>query len=412
MVTQAGVLVGIIGKTNVGKSTLFSALTMIPVKIENRPFVTLEPNVGIGYVRHTCPHKILGLPKCDARNSICIEGNRFVPVKIIDVPGLVSGAHEGRGLGNKFLDSLRQADVLLHVIDASGSTDPEGRPTKPGSYDPYEDVILIEREFDLWLASIIKSDWNRFSKTLDSLSPSEAIDRLAQRLSGLSIGKSSVARALEEARLAGTRFSSWRDEEIQIFASTLRRISKPTIIVANKADIPESVDIIKNLEKRLKGRIIIPVSAEAELALRKASSAGLIRYIPGDPNYEVIYREKATPAQERALEKIRSFMERSGGTGVQRALNTAVFEALNMIVIYPVEDPVRMSDSRGNILPDAILARRGITARELAYMIHTELGEGFLYAVNARDKTRLGADHVLSDGDVIKIVSARKKQAR
>ncbi len=412
MVMQTSVLVGIIGKTNVGKSTLFSALTLIPVKIENRPFVTLEPNVGIGYVRQECPHKILGLSRCDARNSVCIEGNRFVPVKIIDVPGLVPGAREGRGLGNKFLDSLRQADALLHVIDASGSTDPEGRPAKPGSYDPYEDVVLIEKEFDLWLASIIKSDWNRFSKTLDSLPLSDAIERLSQRLSGLSIAKSHVARALDETKLAGTRFSSWRDEEIQIFASSLRKVSKPTVIVANKADIPESIDIIKSLEKRLQGRIIIPVSAEAELALRRASSAGLIKYIPGDPSYTLIDRGRITPAQERALEKIRSFMERCGGTGAQKVINTAVFQALDMIVVYPVEDPVRMSDGSGNILPDAILARRGTTARELAYMIHTELGEGFLYAVDAKTRARLGADHVLRDGDIIRIVSTRKKQAK
>ncbi|HWQ16600.1 MAG TPA: redox-regulated ATPase YchF [Sulfolobales archaeon] len=412
MVTQTSVLVGIIGKTNVGKSTLFSALTMIPVKIENRPFVTLEPNVGIGYIRQTCPHKILGLPRCDARNSICIEGNRFVPVKIIDVPGLVAGAHEGRGLGNKFLDSLRQADVLIHVIDASGSTDPEGRPVKPGSYDPYDDVILIEREFDLWLTSIIKSDWNRLSKTLDSLPLSEAIERLSQRLSGLSIKKSHVVRALEETKLSGSRFSSWRDEELQIFVSSLRKISKPTIIAANKADIPEAIDIIKSLEKRLQGRIMVPISAEAELALRRASSAGLIRYIPGDRDYTIIDRGRMTPAQERALEKIRSFMERFGGTGVQRIINTAVLEALDMIVVYPVEDPVRMCDSNGNILPDAILARKGVTARELAYMIHTELGEGFLYAIDAKTKARLGSDHVLGDGDIVKIVSTRKKQAR
>jgi len=411
-VTQASVIVGIIGKTNVGKSTLFSALTMVPVKIENRPFVTLEPNIGIGYVRRECPHKILGLPRCDARNSVCIDGNRFIPVKVVDVPGLIPGAHEGRGLGNKFLDSLRQADVLLHVIDASGSTDSEGRPVKPGTYDPYEDVIQIEREFDLWLASIIKSDWARLAKTLDSMPPSDAIEKLSQRLSGLSIRRTHVVKALEESGLSSHKFSSWRDEEILIFASTLRRISKPTIIVANKADIPGAEDIIKRLVRRLGERIIIPTSAEAELALRRASSAGLIRYIPGDAGFTIIDRSRLSQAQEKALERIKNVIEKLGSTGVQKAINTAIFEALNMITVYPVEDPGRMVDSEGNILPDALLVRRGTTARELAYMVHTDLGEGFLYAIEARSKARIGADYVLSDMNVIKIVSAKKKQSR
>jgi len=409
VVTQANIMVGIIGKTNVGKSTLFSALTMIPARVENRPFVTLEPNIGVGYVKRECPHKVLGLKRCDARNSICVNGNRFTPVKVVDVPGLVPGAHEGRGLGNKFLDSLRQADVLLHVIDASGSTDPEGRPVKPGSYDPYEDVIQIEREFDLWLSSIIRSDWPRLARTLDSLPQSEAIDKLSQRLSGLSVKRSHVVRALEESGLSSSRFSSWRDEEILLFASTLRRASKPAVIVANKADMPEAGEIIKGLVRRLEGRIVVPASAEAELALRRASSAGLVRYVPGDPSFEVVDRGKLTPAQERALERIKILMERLGGTGVQEAINRAVFEALDMIVVYPVEDPVGLTDSEGRILPDALLVRRGTTARELAYMVHTDLGEGFLYAVEARSKARVGADYQLRDMDILKIVSARKR---
>lgn len=412
MVTQTSILVGIIGKTNVGKSTLFSALTMVPVKIENRPFVTLEPNVGIGYVRRECPHKILGLPRCDARNSICVDGNRFIPVKVVDVPGLIPGAHEGRGLGNKFLDSLRQADVLLHVIDASGSTDLEGRPVKPGSYDPYDDVIQIEREFDLWLASIIKSDWARLAKTLDAMPPSDAIEKLSQRISGLSVRKTHVIGALEESGLSNTRFMSWRDEEILLFASTLRRISKPTIIIANKADIPEAWDIIKSLVKRLEGRIVIPTSAEAELALRRAASAGLIKYIPGDEGFTIIDRARLSQAQEKALERIKAVIEKLGGTGVQRAINAAVFEALDMITVYPVEDSVKLTDSEGKILPDALLVRKGTTARELAYMVHTELGEGFLYAIEAKSRARIGADHILNDMDIVKIVSTRKKQAR
>ncbi|MEM0457453.1 MAG: redox-regulated ATPase YchF [Sulfolobales archaeon] len=409
MVAQSSILIGIIGKTNVGKSTLFSAMTMIPVKIENRPFVTIEPNIGIGYVRKVCAHVSLNLPRCDARNSICVNGNRFIPVKLMDVAGLIRGAHEGRGLGNKFLDDLRQADLLIHVIDAAGSTDREGNPVKPGSYDPYDDVLDIEREIDLWMYSIIRRDWDKFSRGLDHLSPSDAHTRLAQRLSGLSIKLNHVVQALEETDLARKKFSSWTEEDLLIFTTTLRKISKPTIIAANKADIPEARDLIKSLMERLKDRIIIPVSAEYELALRKASSQGLIRYIPGDEDFEISDVKRISAIQLKALEKIRSFMKIYGGTGVQKLLDTAVFNMLNMIVVYPVEDPNRYTDSSGAILPDALLVRRGATARDLAYMIHTDLGEGFLYAINARSKNRIGADYILEDGDVIKIVSTKKR---
>lgn len=409
MVRQDLPLIGIIGKTNVGKSTLFSALTMIPVRIENRPFVTLEPSIGIGYARRECAHKILGLRGCDARNSICVEGNRFIPVRIVDVPGLVPGAHEGRGLGNKFLDSLRQADALLHVIDASGSTDREGRPVKPGSYDPYEDVILIEREFDLWMASIIENDWSRFSRSLDGLPFSDAVDRLAQRLSGFSVKKHHILEALEISRLSTARFSSWHSEEIRLFTSTLRKVSKPTIIVANKIDMPEAQDLLKDLQARAGDRIIIPASAEAELALRRAALSGLVKYIPGDGFITIADPGRLSQAQARALERIGDLMKRFGSTGVQRALNTAVFDALGLIVVYPVEDQQRLADSEGKILPDALLVKRGTTARELAYMIHTDLGEGFLHAIEIRTRSRVGADYQLKDMDVIKVVYLKRK---
>ncbi len=409
MVLATNILIGIIGKTNVGKSTLFSALTLIPVKIENRPFVTIEPNVGIGYVRARCVHVELGLPKCDARNSVCLDGNRMIPVKLIDVAGLVRGAHEGRGLGNKFLDDLRQADALIHVVDAAGSTDEEGRPVKPGSYDPYKDIVEIENEIDMWMYSIIKRDWDKFSRGLDHLPYSEAVSKLSQRLSGLSIKQIHVSETLRILELDKKKFSAWSNEDLFRFTVSLRKISKPMIIAANKADLPEAQDIMKSLRERAGDRVIIPISAEYELALRKASEKKLIKYIPGDPDFELLVKNKLSPQQIRALEIIRDFMKKNNGTGVQKLLNTLVLDILEMIPVYPVEDPNKFIDSSGAILPDVLLLKRGTTAREMAYLIHTDLGEGFLYAINAKTKARVGADYVLESNDVIKVVSARKR---
>ena len=396
------------GKTNVGKSTFFSAATLIPVEVSNRPFTTIKPNIGIAYLRKKCVHEEFGV-KCNPRNSLCIKGYRMIPVRLLDVAGLIPGAHKGRGLGNKFLDDLRQADMLIHVVDASGSTDPEGNPVPPGTHDPVEDVETIEKEIDEWFHRILSSDWSRFARTVDT-SGEKVEDALTHRLSGLSIRKEHVVRALRETGLESQKLTSWRDEELRLFASALRRASKPMLIAANKADLPSAENIIKEMERRLKQRIIVPTSAVSELALRKAAKKGIIDYLPGDSDFTILDESALTRRQLEALEYIRSRVLRKwGSTGVQQALNKAFFELLDMITVYPVEDAGKLTDHDGNVLPDVFLVKRGTTARELAYMIHTDLGETFLYAVDARTKTRLGEDYVLRDNDVIKIVAAKAR---
>ncbi len=400
-------LIGVVGKTNVGKSTFFQAATMVPARVENRPFVTIEPNIGVGYVRRKCAHVELGLKKCNPRNSLCIRGFRFIPVKILDVAGLVRGAHEGRGLGNKFMDDLRQADVLLHIVDMAGSTDAEGNPVKPGTHDPLEDILAIESEINEWFYSIIRRDWERFARGLDNLPVDKVVDAIARRVSGLSIRREHVAIALREAGLETRKPSSWGEEGLKEFMKRLREISKPIVIVANKMDIPEAEDNFRRVLRELKNRVVIPASAVFELALRRAAKAGLVDYLPGDPSFRIIDESRLSERQSKALDLISRFMRRYGGTGVQQAINKAVFDVLNMIVVYPVEDPHKYTDGYGNVLPDAYLVRKGTTALELAYLIHTDLGKGFIHAVLAKEGKRVGASYELKDGDVVKIVSAR-----
>ncbi len=403
-------LVGIVGKTNVGKSTLFAALTLTTVEISNRPFTTIDPNIGVAYVKKKCVHEEFGV-KCNPVNSLCINGYRFIPVKIMDVAGLIPGAHQGKGLGNKFLDDLRKADVLIHVVDASGSTSPTGEPATPGSFDPIEDVEAIEKEVDLWFFNILSKDWDKLARTLDT-GRVDPVAQLAERLSGLSITKTHVIKALEETGLGGKKFSLWSREELFEFAQSLRRASKPMVIAANKADLPEAEDNIKRMKRELRDRIIIPTCAEAELALRRASKAGLIDYVPGDTSFKIVKPERLTPAQLKALEYIEErVFKKWGTTGVQEVIDSSIYNALNMIVVYPVEDANKLTDHHGNVLPDAYLVKKGTTARELAYMIHTDLGESFLYAIDARTKNRLGEDYVLKDNDVIKIVAGMRRKA-
>ncbi|MEM3350294.1 MAG: redox-regulated ATPase YchF [Saccharolobus sp.] len=392
--------IGVIGKTNVGKSTFFSAATLRDVEIANRPFVTIKPNEGIGYVKVKCVHTEFNV-KCNPKNSICINDYRFIPIKLIDVPGLIPGAHKGRGLGNKFLDDLRQANALIHVIDASGSTNEEGVPVEPGSRNPEEDIKFIENELDEWFYSIVSKDWSKFARTAD-LSGKDIVEALLNKLSGISVNRYHIIEALKITKLENLKLMQWSEEDLRLFAKSLRLISKPMIIAANKSDLREARNNIKLLREKYKW--VIPTSAISEISLRKASKSGIINYIPGDSNFTIL--KPLNEKQKEALEYIKNnVLKVYGSTGIQDAINTAVFEALNMIVVYPVEDERKLSDKNGNVLPDALLLKRGSTPRDLAFAIHSELAKGFLYAIDVKKKIRIGDDYLLQPNDVIKIVS-------
>jgi ribosome-binding ATPase YchF (GTP1/OBG family) len=399
-------LLGVVGKPNTGKSTFFSAATLATAEIANYPFTTIKPNRGIGYVRTSCAHEEFKVQD-NPRNSLCLDGERLVPVELIDIAGLVPGAWEGRGLGNQFLDEIRRADALIHIVDASGGTDCEGRVCKPGEHDPLEDVHFLEREITMWMISILKKDWPKIARTAEADKKGVAI-HLEDRLTGLGIRRHHVAEAIKKANLNVDKPTAWTDEDFYRFVDTLRRISKPMLIVANKIDLPSSkanVERMKSLDY-----IVIPCSAEAELALRRAAEKRLIYYKPGDSDFKIAVPEKLTAGQIKALETIKEkILSTNNSTGVQDAINTAYFKLLDMITVYPVEDLEHLSDHNGRVLPDVYLVPKGTTAHQFAYIIHTELGESFIYAIDARDKRRIAEDAVLKDRDVISIVSAKKR---
>jgi ribosome-binding ATPase YchF (GTP1/OBG family) len=392
-------LVGIVGKPNVGKSTFYSALTLATAQIASYPFTTLEPNRGVGYVRGACPHTKLDKP-CTPHNSLCDGGTRFVPIEVLDVAGLVPDAHDGKGLGNKFLDDLRQADAFIHVVDASGGTDFEGNPVGAGTHDPVLDVNFLEREVSFWIHGILAKDFNRLARQA-KLAGKKIEKQLQEKLTGLSITESQVVAAIRQSGLDADA-SMWSDEDLVKFCKVLQKISKPMIIAANKADIaPE-----ENL-RRLKetGYPVVATSAEFELALRKASKANLISYMPGKDGFEVLDRGKLNDAQLGALDKMASWLKDNGDTGIQRVLEKVVFEVLDMIIVYPVEDETKWVDKQGRVLPDAYLMRRGSNAHDLALKVHTDLGDNFIRAIDGKTHMTVGHDHVLKDGDVIKIVA-------
>ncbi len=395
--------IGLVGKPNVGKSTFFSSLTMHSAEIANYPFTTIDANRAFGHVRKPCPHVELGR-QCNPRRAPCIEGTRFIPVEIIDVAGLVPGAHEGRGLGNKFLDDLRHADVLIHIVDVSGSTDAEGNPVDAGTRDPMEDVEFLEEEIGYWIAAIIEDGWVRLARKIEG-EKRKVHDVLAEKLSGLKIGEREIRESIVHLDL-DDKPTRWSREDILDLAFEIRRRAKPIVIAANKADLvdPRKVrDFVSRARER--GYVAVPTSADYELALKRAARAGLVDYVPGAPEFRVKDGARLNEAQRKALERISDFMREFGGTGVQKVLEIAVFDILRMIAVYPVEDENKWTDKNGNVLPDVFLMPEGSTARDLAFKVHTDLGKNFIRAIDGRSKMVLGHDYVLRDGDVIKIVA-------
>lgn len=387
-------LVGVVGAPNKGKTTFFSAATLVDAKIADYPFTTIEPNRGVAYVGVRCACVGLGVT-CNARNSVCRGGTRLVPISMVDVAGLVPGAHSGRGMGNKFLDDLRQADALIQVVDATGKTDLEGKPVEWSN--PAEEVLFLLREIDAWVAGIIKRNWDKIK--------GRDIKFVCSALSGFGVGEREIKGIVERLGLDAERIA-WGDEEILKFAQEVRVESKPIVVAANKCDIPEARENAKKLASELNGlrgvRGVFPCSSAVELALRKGERAGVVSYVPGMLGFEIL--KGATGKQRETLEKIEA-MVRENGTGVQNIIDYVARQVLRLLVVYPVEDENRFSDSAGSVLPDAYLVKDGTTALEFAGKIHTELQSGFLGAIDARTKKKVGKEYILKDGDIIKIIA-------
>ncbi|HZC48692.1 MAG TPA: redox-regulated ATPase YchF [Nitrososphaeraceae archaeon] len=398
-------LIGIIGKANVGKSTFFNAATELAVQAANYPFTTINSNIGIVHARQKCICTEFGVQD-NPIHSICIDGNRFIPLNLIDIAGLVPGAHLGKGLGNKFLDDARQADALIHIVDASGSTDSEGKPISPGTRDPISDISFVEEEFDLWLASVVSRDWNKVSREAESQGQ-KLEQMLAKRLSGLAIGSRQIADALDETGLYYKKTILWTREDIFNFCKVIRLKSKPIVLAANKADLSTVDKNINSMKKT--GRDVIVCASEAENLLRRAAKKGIIHYLPGDNSFSIKQGAELNDQQKKALSIISNILSKYGSTGIQEVINYACFKILNLIVVYPVEDEHKLIDKKGNVLPDARLLPRGSTAKDLAQAIHADLAKGFLYAIDIRSKQRLSSEYKLKNNDVIKIVSATSR---
>ncbi|MBU5690287.1 MAG: redox-regulated ATPase YchF [Candidatus Aenigmatarchaeota archaeon] len=379
--------IGLIGKPSSGKSSFFKAATMNDVDIDARPFTTIKPNVGIAYVTVDCIEKEFNV-KCNPKHGKCVNGKRYIPVKLWDIAGLVPDAHLGKGLGLKFLDDIRQADVLIHVVDISGKTDAEGNPTN--NYDPSKDIEFVENEIDEWFYEIIKRAIEKYNTKIRT-SKIDLKDVLHEQLSGLNISKEVIAETIEKVGF----------DDLRKLAVEIRKMSKPIIIAANKIDVNGSEKNYDALKQ--KHQNIIPVSSLAEIILSKLSFEGKIDYNGKD--FKII--GNIDENMRKALDIIKNMIGKYGSTGVQDCLNKAVFDLLGYIVVYPVADANKLTDNKNNILPDAFIVKRGIKLKEFAYIIHTDIGDKFIGGIDARKKIKLSGDYELKNNDVIEILVKR-----
>ncbi|MFB5619842.1 MAG: redox-regulated ATPase YchF [Nitrosopumilus sp.] len=399
--------IGLIGKTNTGKTTFFNSATLSSEEISSYPFTTKSPVSGVAHAITLCVHPEFKIQD-NPNNSKCLDGWRYIPIELIDLPGLIKDAWKGKGLGNQFLSIAAQSDALLHVVDASGGIDSTGKITEVGTGDPISDFADIEEELIMWYHKILEGNRDKISKLIKT--GTDVLDAITDLYRGIGVTKTHVKDTFHATNLEEKDFNDFDMVDSKKFASYLRKISKPTLIVANKVDVVGADKNFARLRERYNDSIVIPVSGDSEFVLRRAEQKGLIKYSPGSETFEILKPDELNEKQINALNFIKKgIMGEYMRTGVQFALNVAVFKLLKMNSIYPVADEKNMADKKGRILPDLILLKDGATINDLANEIHSDLTKGLLYGKDLRYNLRLPVDYQLRDRDVVSLVSANKK---
>ena len=399
--------IGLIGKTNTGKTTFFNSATLSSEEISSYPFTTKKPVTGTAHAVTLCVHPEFKIQD-NPNNSKCVEGWRYIPIKLIDLPGLIKDAWKGKGLGNQFLSIAAQSDVLLHVVDASGGIDSTGKITEVGTGDPISDFADIEEELIMWYHKILEGNRDKVSKLIRT--GTDISDAITDLYRGIGVTTTHVKETLRATGLEEKDFDDFDNADSKKFASYLRKSSKPTLIVANKIDVEGADKNFSRLRERYNDLIVIPVSGDSEFSLRRAEQKGLIKYSPGSEQFEIIKSDELNEKQTNALNFIqKGIMGEYMRTGVQFAINVAVFKLLKMNSIYPVANEKNLSDKKGRVLPDLLLLKNGATIKDLAKEIHSDLTKGLLYGKDLRYNLRLPIDYQLRDRDVVSIISAAKK---
>eukprot|EP00127_Corallochytrium_limacisporum_P001801 Clim_evm8s84 gene=Clim_evmTU8s84 len=390
-------LIACVGKPSAGKSSFLNAVTDAQAKVGNYPFTTIEPNTGVSFYRVDCACKRFGKESvCGPRYGRCENGTRYIPVKVLDVAGLVPGASEGEGLGNKFLDDLRHADVLMHIVDVSGTTTQKGEETI--GYDPSNDVDWLDGEICAWIYNNLDKRWGSIVRRHTSANNSDEALTLVQQLSGYGATEKDCQATLDKAKM-GKPLKDWEKEDVAKFVKVFVAHKFPTVIVLNKIDL-EGAD--KNIEKmfaRYDNDRIVLTSALAEAYLRKLRKQGYVKYLEGDPDFatkdeltedDLDYKDlkPIDDKNRKRLDRIRDLiLFRYSGTGCYDAIVRAV-DIKGWIPVYIVRSIANFgaNDKSGLVFRDCMLVPPGTTVRRLAGMLSEDLEKNYVSCIGADGK--------------------------
>ncbi|CAI5760174.1 unnamed protein product [Candida verbasci] len=394
------VVIGLVGKPSSGKSTTLNSLTDANAKVGAFPFTTIDPNKATGYLEIDCACQRFNLQnKCKPNYGYCRNGKRGVPIMLLDVAGLVPNAHLGRGLGNKFLSDLTEADCLIHIVDASGTTDAEGKATR--GYDPLYDIEWLQDEIFRWILGNLKERWGSVVRKHIG-TKSTTLETLRQQLGGYSANKQMVGKALDLIPNLPP-LQDWNSDIIEKVVKAFMEIKFPTVLALNKMDHPDSdKNVSKIILKYPKSKAIL-TSSITEVFLRKLANQNYIKYdsgtefidtkedLPDDPDLKDL-DEKL----KNRIENIRDLvLYRFGSTGVVQLLQAAA-DLLHLIPVYPVRNIHNFTgNSNDYVFRDCILVKRGTTVIQVARKI---MGDVTIAAIEGVGGVKIGEEDIVDKG--------------
>jgi ribosome-binding ATPase len=384
-------LIGLVGKPSSGKSTTLNSLTDATSKVGNFPFTTIAPHRAIGYLQLPCACARFPplRPQCRPNHGSCNAGTRSIPIELLDVAGLVPGAHEGKGLGNKFLDDLRHADALIHVVDVSGTTDAEGKATR--GYDPSVDIEWLRGEIVRWVLGNLWEKWGSIKRRHVAVK-GNSVDTLQGQFSGYGSTKDTVARCLERLGVK-TPLESWDEAMVGRVVEAFVDEKFPTVLALNKIDHPDADRNVARIAKMVEPERMVLCSAISEVFLRKLAKQGYIKYTEGaeflDTREDLI--EQGDPeggGLKEMDEKLKARIEnlkdlvlyRFGSTGVVQVLSRAA-EVLGLVPVFPVKNINTFgsgSGSGGAVFRDCVLVKKGSTVSDVARKVMGDAPVAFI----------------------------------
>ena len=329
-----------------------------------------------------------------------------MPIELLDVAGLVPGAHQGKGLGNKFLDDLRHADALIHVVDASGTVDAEGKETR--GYDPSVDIAWLRSEIVAWILGNLMNKWGSIKRRHIAVKAT-AVETLAGQFSGYGANQVIVQRTLDRSGIKES-LEHWPDETVQHLVESFVDEKFPTVIALNKIDHPDSDKNISKIAKMQDPNTIVLCSAISEIFLRKMAKQGYIKYVEGsefvDTREDLIEQGDPDGGGLKELdEKNRTRIEnlkdmvlyRFGSTGVVQVLAKAA-ELLGLVPVFPVRNVSTFTSGAAEskiVFRDCVLVKKGSTVGDVARKV---MGDAPIAYVEGFGNIRVSEDDLVAVG--------------